>query len=144
MFYEKMKRFYFVVNFFIWIVIKNYWCDVKSVKKLKCLLIDFFFRSEKGIENLTISCQTAPISSFYFFYLQSLFIRKIIELYVRTLQIEKLLTTDISFSALCTWCWLSTSNVPPLQKKLFFATCNSPRVRSLYTWRTVSHVQVAT
>jgi hypothetical protein len=27
-----------------------------------------------------------------------------------------------------------------LQKKMFFATCNSPRVRSLYMWRTVSHV----
>jgi hypothetical protein len=31
-----------------------------------------------------------------------------------------------------------------LQKKLFFATCSSPRVRSLYTWQTVGHVQVAT
>jgi len=35
-------------------------------------------------------------------------------------------------------------NERSLQKKLFFATCSSPRVRSLYTWRTVGHVQVAT
>jgi hypothetical protein len=31
-----------------------------------------------------------------------------------------------------------------LQKKMFFATCISPRVRSLYTWRTVGHVQIVT
>jgi hypothetical protein len=30
------------------------------------------------------------------------------------------------------------------KKKWFFTTCNSPRVQSLYTWRTVGHVQVAT
>jgi len=27
-----MKKFCIVVNFFIWIVIKNYWCDIKSEK----------------------------------------------------------------------------------------------------------------
>jgi len=45
MFYKKVEKFCFVVNFFIWIVIKNYWCDIKSVKKLKCFLkvIMFFF-----------------------------------------------------------------------------------------------------
>jgi hypothetical protein len=30
------------------------------------------------------------------------------------------------------------------KKKQIFTTCSSPRVRSLYTWRTVGHVQVAT
>jgi hypothetical protein len=33
MFYRKVKKFCFVVSFFGWIIIKNYWCDVKSVKK---------------------------------------------------------------------------------------------------------------
>jgi pectate lyase len=31
-----------------------------------------------------------------------------------------------------------------LQKKLFFATCSSPRVQSLYTWRTVARGHVNT
>jgi hypothetical protein len=30
-----MKKFCFVVSFFIWIVIKNYWYDIKSEKKVK-------------------------------------------------------------------------------------------------------------
>jgi hypothetical protein len=47
MFYRKVKKFYFVVNFFIWIIIKNYWCDIKSVKKLECFWFDIFGRSEK-------------------------------------------------------------------------------------------------
>jgi hypothetical protein len=38
----------------------------------------------------------------------------------------------------------SHSHRQALQKKLFFATCSSPRVRSLYTWLTVGRVQVAT
>jgi hypothetical protein len=38
----------------------------------------------------------------------------------------------------------ATLSFVTLQKKLFFATCSSPRVWSLYTWRTVGHVQVAT
>jgi len=33
MFYRKVKKFCFVVGFFGWIIKKNYWCDVKSVKK---------------------------------------------------------------------------------------------------------------
>jgi hypothetical protein len=32
MWYKKVKKFCFVVNFFIWIVIKNYLCDIKSEK----------------------------------------------------------------------------------------------------------------
>jgi hypothetical protein len=47
MFYRKVKKFYFVVDFFIWIIIKIYWCDIKSVKKLECFLFDIFERSEK-------------------------------------------------------------------------------------------------
>jgi hypothetical protein len=54
MFYRKVKKFCFVVGLFIWIVIKNYWCDVKSVKKLECFLFDFFERSEMGIRNFTM------------------------------------------------------------------------------------------
>jgi hypothetical protein len=61
MFYRKVKKFCFVMNFFIWIVIKNYWCDVKSVKKLKCFLFDFFERSEMGIEIVWFGYQTGPI-----------------------------------------------------------------------------------
>jgi len=47
MFYRKVKKFCFVVGFFIWIVIKYDWCDIKSVKKLKCFWFDFFGRSKK-------------------------------------------------------------------------------------------------
>jgi hypothetical protein len=46
-FIEKWKMFCFVVDFFIWIIIKNYWCNIKSVKKLECFLFDIFERSEK-------------------------------------------------------------------------------------------------
>jgi hypothetical protein len=60
MFYRKVKKFCFVVNFFIWIIIKNYWYDVKSVKKLECFLFDFFGRSEMKIKNLAMGCQTGP------------------------------------------------------------------------------------
>jgi hypothetical protein len=58
MFYRKVKRFYFVVSFFIWKVIKNYWCDVKSVKKLECFLFNFFGRSKMKIENFRLGYQT--------------------------------------------------------------------------------------
>jgi hypothetical protein len=44
-----MKMFCFVVNFFIWIIKKNDWCDIKSVKKLKYFWFDIFKRSEKKI-----------------------------------------------------------------------------------------------
>jgi hypothetical protein len=61
MFYRKVKKFCFVVGFFIWIVIKNCWCDVKSVKKLKCFLFDFFGMSEMGIGNFKMGYQTVLI-----------------------------------------------------------------------------------
>jgi len=32
MFYRKVKKFCFDVDFFIWIIIKNNWCDIKNVK----------------------------------------------------------------------------------------------------------------
>jgi hypothetical protein len=54
MFYGKVKMFCFVVNFFIQIVIK-------SVKQVECFLFDFFGRNEKGIENLSMGCQTASL-----------------------------------------------------------------------------------
>lgn len=34
-----MKKFCIVVNFFIWIVIKNYWCDIKSEKSGNVLML---------------------------------------------------------------------------------------------------------
>jgi hypothetical protein len=42
-----VKKFCFVVGFFIWIIIINYWCDIKSEEKLECFGFDFFGRSEK-------------------------------------------------------------------------------------------------
>jgi uncharacterized protein YqjF (DUF2071 family) len=27
-----VKKFFIILNFFIWIIIKNYWCDIKSEK----------------------------------------------------------------------------------------------------------------
>jgi hypothetical protein len=69
MFYEKVKKFCFVVDFFIWIVIKNYWCDVKSVKKLECFWFDIFGRSEKGIGNLSMGQDSFRVFlSFYVFF----------------------------------------------------------------------------
>jgi len=46
MFYRKVKKICFVMDFFIWIIIKKYWCDIKSVKKLKYFLFDIFEKSE--------------------------------------------------------------------------------------------------
>jgi hypothetical protein len=46
-FIEKWKKNCFVVNYFIWIVIKYDWCDIKSIKKLDCFLFDFFFKKIK-------------------------------------------------------------------------------------------------
>jgi hypothetical protein len=35
---KKVKKFCIVVNFFIWIVIKNYWCDIKNEKSMNVLM----------------------------------------------------------------------------------------------------------
>jgi hypothetical protein len=32
--YGKVKKFCIIMDFFIWIVIKNYWCNIKSEKKV--------------------------------------------------------------------------------------------------------------
>jgi len=37
--YRKVKKFWIVVKFFIWIVIKNYWCNIKSKKSKNVLMI---------------------------------------------------------------------------------------------------------
>jgi hypothetical protein len=34
-----VKKICIVVNFFIWIVIKNYWCDIKSEKSENVLTL---------------------------------------------------------------------------------------------------------
>jgi hypothetical protein len=34
-----VKKFCIVVNFFIWIIIKNYWCDIKSEKSENVLML---------------------------------------------------------------------------------------------------------
>jgi hypothetical protein len=47
MFYRKVKKFCFILSFFIWIVIKYDWCDIKTIKKLECFLFDFFERNKK-------------------------------------------------------------------------------------------------
>jgi hypothetical protein len=36
-----------VVNFFIWIIIKNYLCNIKSEKKLVCFEADYFLEKWK-------------------------------------------------------------------------------------------------
>jgi hypothetical protein len=62
--YGKVKKFCFVEVFifiFIWIVIKNDWCDIKSEKSYNILKLTFFERSEnkgRGWEN---GYQTDPI-----------------------------------------------------------------------------------
>jgi hypothetical protein len=37
--YKKVKKFCIVVNFFIWIVTKNYWCDIKSEESENVLML---------------------------------------------------------------------------------------------------------
>jgi hypothetical protein len=54
------------------------------------------------------------------------------------------LSPDGSLIAVTSWITTVSNKIllkRSLQKKLFFATCISPRVRSLYTWRTVGHVK---
>jgi hypothetical protein len=34
-----VKKFCIVVNFFIWIIIINYWCDIKSEKSENVLML---------------------------------------------------------------------------------------------------------
>jgi hypothetical protein len=46
---EKWKKFCIVVNFFIWIVIKNYWCDIKS-EKIRNILMLIDIRKYKKVK----------------------------------------------------------------------------------------------
>jgi hypothetical protein len=50
MFCRKVEKNYFVVSFFMWIIIKYDWCDIKNVKKLKYFLFNFFEKNEKKRE----------------------------------------------------------------------------------------------
>jgi len=59
MFYWKVKKFCFVVDFFIWIIIKYNWCDIKSVKKLECFWFDIFGRSERNRGRMEMGCKTS-------------------------------------------------------------------------------------
>jgi hypothetical protein len=42
-----VKRFCIVVNFFIWIVIKNYWCDIKSENVLMLINSEKYKKKKK-------------------------------------------------------------------------------------------------
>jgi hypothetical protein len=44
---EKWKKICIVINFFIWIVIKNYWCDIKSEKSKNVLMLISIRKYEK-------------------------------------------------------------------------------------------------
>jgi len=44
---EKWKKICIVVNFFIWIVIKNYWCDIKSEKSWNVLILIIIEKCKK-------------------------------------------------------------------------------------------------
>jgi hypothetical protein len=45
--YRKVKKFCVVVNYFIWIVIKNYLCDIKSEKSDNVLMLIGIKKYEK-------------------------------------------------------------------------------------------------
>jgi hypothetical protein len=45
--YRKVKKFWIVVKFFIWIVIKNYWCNIKSKKSRNVLMLIGIKKYEK-------------------------------------------------------------------------------------------------
>jgi hypothetical protein len=48
-----MKKFCIVVNLFIWIVIKNYWCDIKSEKSMNVLMLIGGRKYKKVIKKIT-------------------------------------------------------------------------------------------
>jgi hypothetical protein len=47
-----VKKFCIVMNFFIWIVIKNYWCDIKSEKSDNILMLIGGRKYKKAIKKL--------------------------------------------------------------------------------------------
>jgi hypothetical protein len=60
---EKWIFFYILVDFFIWIVIKNYWCescDIKSEKSWNILMLIVIEKCKNKVEIFCIVCQTRP------------------------------------------------------------------------------------
>jgi hypothetical protein len=49
---KKWKKFYIVVNIFIWIIIKNYWCDIKSEKSNNVLMLIVIVKCKNKIKNM--------------------------------------------------------------------------------------------
>jgi hypothetical protein len=60
-FYRKIKKKLFCSRFFfIWIIIKNDWSEIKSIKKLKFFyLIFFFIEVKRNRRRVKIICQTS-------------------------------------------------------------------------------------
>jgi hypothetical protein len=55
-----MKKFCFIVNFSIWIVIKNYLCDIKTEEKRENVLDLTFLERVKKIEREIIFLPNTP------------------------------------------------------------------------------------
>jgi hypothetical protein len=47
-----VKKFCIVVNFFIWIIIKNYWCDIKNEKSENVLVLIVIGKCKKKKKNV--------------------------------------------------------------------------------------------
>jgi hypothetical protein len=45
---RKWKKICIIVNFFIWILIKNYWCDIKNEKSENILILIDIRKYEKS------------------------------------------------------------------------------------------------
>jgi hypothetical protein len=53
----KKKKICIIVNFFIWIIIKNYWCDIKGEKSRNILtLIGIKKKKKKKQKYLALLC----------------------------------------------------------------------------------------
>jgi hypothetical protein len=58
-----VKKFCIVVNFFIWIILKNYWCDIKS-EKSKNVLMGIVVGKNKKVKKSTVnSAKHYPVLS---------------------------------------------------------------------------------
>jgi hypothetical protein len=40
--YRKVKKKLYFSEFFIWIIIKNYWCNIKNEKMCKCFDVNYY------------------------------------------------------------------------------------------------------
>jgi len=87
-----VKKSCIVVNFLIWIIIKNYWCDIKSEKSVNVLMLISSEKYKKKNEkkgtwtvllcnvarqtNLSfqLGCQSGDYGSYYFYFQFSVFI----------------------------------------------------------------------